>query len=555
MMPAADEDVAEVTEEALDSGKLWDEPRPKGGARVADDDLLDESVLLGGGDVEEIDDVLVSPVRMKKDADEDEDIADVTEEALDDELVTPKGRKSKVVAAAVEEVDEVEDLGEEEVVRPKTKAKPSGKSKMVVEEVEEEVEEEVLVKPGKKTTAAKKKVAVTVGADEEEEEEETPAPRGKKKAAPPARRRGPIGTLFVFTLRLVSFLAIVAVAGAAALWYFMPEYLEKIPPSPSDKHAPAQQAKWQSKPPEKQVPPAQAALGMFVDGQEKEAEERLASSEVKEEKAARGLMLFQKAMSITDKKEQSELLDTAVKIAEETESKELKNRIDGYKAQLVRLETKEKELEVALAKQVENDKILKAVIAELEGAKIKDADVVAGVKELAKQHEKLTKDAADLATTVKSLEKEKTDLTTTVKALEKDKTGLMDSVKTLQGEKGTLTTAIDQALAELGKGSNLIKPGLPKEEQIVEASKRAVLSAQSPLVTYAGQMSSSLGGLGSPIGEFFKRGLDSTTARAELAVAKTRQALSETPQQRLDNWVDLLRDRGRKDPAELKAVE
>src|SRR5262249_30544586 len=49
-------------------------------------------------------------------------------------------------------------------------------------------------------------------------------------------------------------------------------------------------------------------------------------------------------------------------------------------------------------------------------------------------------------------------------------------------------------------------------------------------------------------------GLDSATQRAELAALRAREVLSETPEQRLDTWIALSRDRGHKDARAVQSA-
>jgi len=106
-------------------------------------------------------------------------------------------------------------------------------------------------------------------------------------------------------------------------------------------------------------------------------------------------------------------------------------------------------------------------------------------------------------------------------------------------------------MAELNQGK-FLNPNLEKKAQLVDA-RRSRLSAQSPLVTYLGQMSSSLGNLAaalarSSVGHGLDQHQGQTGDRTSAASAERNAGTAS------GNWIALLQNRDRKDAAELNAV-
>jgi len=527
-----EEDAVEVTEGKVDSGKLW-------GEEEAVETVEDENVLLSGGVEEVVDDLLLAPSSKKK----VEIVEEVTEESDimegDEELVVPKAKTKTKPTPAFEEVDEVPSVTEEddeELVVPKSKTKAKvGKSKVAVEE---EVEEDLLVAPKAKTKVKTSKVAITVGGDEEEEVGGLQVPPRKRGGGqvtpqpqyPPPKRRTFFAAVFGFLVALLGFLAFFVVAAAVAIWYFRPDLLQEVPASPTDLSE--NKMRWQAKPKPNLAQEAQdlrqkGKLSEALDKLDKLANTRELTAEELSARADILLDLYLKEK--TASKEPLNKDDPQIKKALEDANKSNNlfavKRIEYFRDLFEKMNAALEKEKAAIALGKVNNAKIDEINKQLEAAKLKEKDVDA-VALLLKEKAELEKGGIGLAAQVKMLEKDKMDLMNMVKSLEKDKAGLATTVNDLNKEKDGLALALE----------------------------KAKLAAQSPVVSYMGNVAQQLTGLGGGLTGVFKQRLDTNRLQAELALMNTKLALYETPEQRLDFWIAMLLNRDRKEKADLNIV-
>ena len=114
--------------------------------------------------------------------------------------------------------------------------------------------------------------------------------------------------------------------------------------------------------------------------------------------------------------------------------------------------------------------------------------------------------------------------------------------------------AVDAALMELKEGNYLGTDPDPLK-LLVEGTKKARLSGQSPLGSSLGGLLGAFGGMASAPGDIFKKALDNAKLSAALAAAKTQNVFAETPEHRLDTIVTLLSDRSYADAKELESFK
>ncbi len=122
-----------------------------------------------------------------------------------------------------------------------------------------------------------------------------------------------------------------------------------------------------------------------------------------------------------------------------------------------------------------------------------------------------------------------------------------------RAQKKELDAAVAKALEEF-KLANVLPAGGDAAKQLVAGARKARLKGEAPLAAGLGGMFSSLSGLGGGSGRLLSRLLDSAGDKAQLAAAKLRQALSETPDQRLDTSIALFQGRVRKDPRDVESA-
>jgi hypothetical protein len=503
---------------------------------------------------------------------EGEAVSDVAADAL---LESPA---EEVVGEAHEVVDE------EALVTPR-KAKGE-EAEEVVGEAHEVVDEEVVVPKAK----AKPKRAAEL---EEEEEEERPR-----------RRRERAGGGFLRFVGTLLFGIILAAVGAAAVWYFSPDLLQQIPESPSKKGF-----KWQAgRDPSKEVTRAQLAAADLARGDFDAALEKAKGDESPDAAAVRGEARWQKYFTQqraknlplkADSGAVEQAVDDLKKANAETRVQAIQNMIkeDNARRQTSdKMQASEKAIREALAQidpklaqadakrlgqeleklagQAATLKELSKVLAEAKLLKGKSVDPAAFKEALdrlmvaqtaldaaAKQLNLLSADAVPkavekLAAARKMLHEQINEVNEKLQAAGvkgQDAKGVQELIadrNTLKTEKKDLDAAVTQALDELKKGG-LVPAGADPKKQLVAGTKAARLKAESPLASSLGSTFSSLSGLGSGAGRLLQRGLDKVADNAELTAARIRQALSETPDQRLDTWLALYQGRARKDPQDV----
>jgi hypothetical protein len=522
-----------------------------------------------------------SPVRGRSKKGGGEAVSDVAADAL---LESPSG---------VEVIGEAAEVVDEDLVAPK-KAKGEG-----AEEVGEatEVVDEDLVSPkakgkarlagGEEAEPARKRPA-----RDEEEEEDRPSRRRRERAGGGALRA--VGMLVLGV--------VLALGGFAAVWAFAPDLLKSLPESPKG-------FKWQQgRDPSKEATPAQrataSAAAELTRGDYEGALARVKDIDTPDAAAIRGEARWQKYLRQQREKRQGLTpnapdVERAIQDFKEAEAegrvKEIQNIIRADN-DLRKNETALKQAEIALRQALAkvNPKLAKAdpkTLAKAMGQLAEEAETLremskalAGAKLLkgksvdkaaldsliaaraaldaaAKQlnvfgADEVPKAVATLTAASKTLREKLANVNTKLQdagVKDKDATGVQQLIAdrdTLKTNKQELDEAVGQALAELKKG-NLVPPGADPKKQLVAGTRAARLKSESPLASSMGSMFSSLTGLGAGAGRLLQSSLLSAADKAELAAAKVRQALSETPEQRLDTWLALYQGRARKDPQDV----
>jgi hypothetical protein len=489
-----------------------------------------------------------------------------------------EGPSGEVVGEAAEVVDEevvgeaAEVVGDEALIAPK-------KAKAVAdEEAAEVVDEEALVTP-------KPKAPAKVKAGEEEEER----PRRRERAGGGFLR-------FVASLLLG---VVLALGGLAAVWYFAPQLLESIPESPGKKGV-----KWQAgHDRKKEATPAQRAAAELARGDYDAAIQGTEGNNDPAALAVRGEARWQKYLKEQRAKNAPLKADAgAVESAladfkaagEENRVKDIQQAIANdikLRADAVRLQESDAAIRAALAKVnpalakadpktiaktmeglVEADEALKGVGKVLAQAKLMKGKTIdpAALKgtldnllaarqiltATAKQLkgvdvEEVPKAVEALAAARKTLGEQLNDVNTKLRAAGvKDEGGkgvqeLIAERNTVKTQKQKLDAAVGQALAELKQG-NLVPAGADPTKQLVDGARAARLKAESPLASSLGNMFSSLSGLGTGAGRLLQLTMGNAAGKAELAAARIRQILSETPDQRLDTVISLYQGGGRR---------
>jgi hypothetical protein len=203
---------------------------------------------------------------------------------------------------------------------------------------------------------------------------------------------------------------------------------------------------------------------------------------------------------------------------------------------------------------------LKATVADLNKAR----DATAGImKTLA------IKEPADPGAVAKAVDeviKKRDELSDSVRKLDDTLTKVNDAIVKAGGKDGyikgveelvalrdaavkdrdALNGAIDAALKEL-KEANLLSADGDKAKQLVESTKKARVAGQSPIGSSLGAMVSGLSGLTKEPMGFFRKVLDNAKTTAELQATKAQLALAESPDERLDMIVAVLKERGTSD--------
>ena len=506
--------------------------------------------------------------------------SDIAADAL---LDAPSG---EVVGEAAEVMDdevigEAAEVVDDDLVMPQ-KAR-AGEDEEVVGEAAEVVDEEALVTPKAKTAA---KARARAKADEEDEER-------------PRRRRERAGGGFLRFVATLLLGVLLAGGGFAAVWFFAPQLLEGIPESPKQKGV-----KWQAgHDRKKEATPAQRAAAELARGDYDAAIQGTLNANDPAAQSVRGEARWQKYLKEQRAKNAPLIAGApAVELAladfraanEEARIKDVQqtlandSKLRANITELQRLDTVIRatmaRVRPALAKPdlkaiartmerlAEADETLKGVgkvLAEaklIKGKTIDPAalrvslgDLIAARKILAATASRLMNvDVADvpkavaaLAAARKSLGEQLNVVNDQLRAAGVKGAGgkgvqeLAAERNAVQEQKKNLDTVIGEALTELKKG-NLVPAGADPKKQLVAGVRAARLKAESPLAASMGQMFSSFSGLGSGAGQLLQLGMDNVTGKAELAAARIRQLLSETPDQRLDTSIALFQGGGRR---------
>jgi hypothetical protein len=130
---------------------------------------------------------------------------------------------------------------------------------------------------------------------------------------------------------------------------------------------------------------------------------------------------------------------------------------------------------------------------------------------------------------------------------------LVESRNKLEKERADLDAAV-KAAVEVLREEKLVPPDAEPGKALVEGTKAALDRTRAPLVTALGQVASVMGNLGSDLGGLLQGGFDTGKLAAELAYYRTREPLIQTPEQKLDTWAALFRDRSYQDNAGLNAA-
>ncbi len=203
-----------------------------------------------------------------------------------------------------------------------------------------------------------------------------------------------------------------------------------------------------------------------------------------------------------------------------------------------------KDAEAKYAGLLKKQKDLEAAITKSDTAlnEVNDALAKAGLKD--------AKEIADLAAGAKgaqALKKERDDLAKELAQTIKERDVMAKSM-------GNMGAAVDAALLELKEGNYLGNDADPLK-LLVDGTKKARLSGQSPLGSSLGGLLGAFGGMATAPGDLFKKALDNAKLSAALASAKTQNAFAETPEHRLDTMVILLTDRAYADAKELETFK
>jgi hypothetical protein len=394
-------------------------------------------------------------------------------------------------------------------------------------------------------------------ADEEEEEEEAPAPKRKPAtavAAAPGRSRGGWmgGTLLGVLL---------AAGGAGAAWYF-----DMIPASPNAAPPPkgVTQPVVQAQAPK--LTAAQQAHDKMDEGNYDEAVALLENVEntpanLTARAQARWLK-YQKDLAakkadlnkndaevkkVLDDLDEAKNVFVKAQILKMIEHKALTNQIAGMKDndkvvndlrnKLTKAETKatQAEKQLADAQKTINDKqaALADVDKALADAKIKDAG---------------SKGVLQLLAAKKNVD-DKLAAVDKVLADEKIKDAGVDGLKEVLASRTQLMKDRDEldkdlraAFKEMVDANFVAKGGDPRK-QLLEGIKNARQRTESPLTVPLTHLAAALGGLGLNPARDAKNAFESAAVLAELNYYRMREPLIQSPEQKLDSYLVIYRER------------
>jgi hypothetical protein len=482
--------------------------------------------------------------------------AEAAEAFDEEEAEAAEAIDEEETAAAVDEAEAAEAFDEDDEMPRAVKAAKRGK-KVRDEEEDEDAEEEV---------SPKKK-------------------KGKKDKATlapaPAQKSG--------FLRIVigMFLATILIAGGAgAAWWFVPDKIKE--------YADMSENVTKIPPPKPHEPTVLEKAHEAMDqGKFQEAAEILKDASAPAELGARGEARWfayakDNAAPDGDNPKVKEAIDDLKKGNHDVLLKQVEKTLEQ--------KTVRDDLAKAITEKAELDKMLTATAAEkvaaekrLEAAKQvlitgnfikKDADFDAIV--LQKLLKSLSDDRAKLETVNEILADAKIKGTDEegVKEVLKIKKGLEDNIAAVNkvlkdadvkdmGDKGVsevvkarnefmkdrdeLLNTLSAAFKELVDGK-IVKDGADPRKEIVAGTKVARQKAESPLAIPLGQLSMSLGNVGSGTGKVVEKSFDMAKVFSELGYFRTREPFVQTPEQKMNTYITLLQDRKRNNPKELTDI-
>ncbi len=483
-------------------------------------------------------------------------VEEVEEEAGEAVVVVEEGDEEK--PTAVENLDDAigRALFEEAPAggpASKKKAASADDDLLTAATAEEGVEgdlDEGLVVPAKKG----KTKAKVVAADEDDEDPKA-RQRGRGDKDEP-RRKGGGWLRFAAS---VLFGVLLAVGGLAAVWYFAPDLLKEIPESPKG-------VKWQ----------VGAKSDPAVVKQLAQLEGVRAAVTKADPKADTGDL----------PKAVDDLAGSKQLVADEFQ-KTLKNltaakaALDAVRAAFAKADPKADVMdlpkavaEVLDARQRAAEAVEAVTTALGEKGPLKADDLKAAIEGMKKAKEAVAElakhfdvDRGAVAKTVLELDDTRKALDKKLKAAGEKLKGINErlaearvkdadekGVQELAAARDELSAAVKAALDELRKGNFVPADGDPRK-QLAAAVQAARLKAESPLASGLGQMFSSLSGLGGGAAKLLQRGFDSAGQKAQLAAAKAREFLQETPEQRADTSIALYQDRGRKGDGDMDRAQ
>lgn len=247
-----------------------------------------------------------------------------------------------------------------------------------------------------------------------------------------------------------------------------------------------------------------------------------------------------------DLKEVAKVVGQALAAAETKEK--LVQDIEKFLVEAKQLTDKDKLDLAAVGKIVkdlgESQAAVTAVNKVLDGAKIKETGDK-GVQQLLSARE-------DLAARLSAVNK----LLTEEKIKSEGATGLKEIVAVrnrLQKDRDELDKAVKDAYKELAAGQFAPDKGDPRQ-QLLAGAKNARQRAESPLAIPLTQLAAKLGNLGlNPAGET-KSAFAVASLLAELNFYRLREPLIQSPEQKLDAYLAIYRDRNRGNAAEQAAA-
>ncbi|MFO0967996.1 MAG: hypothetical protein U0793_20760 [Gemmataceae bacterium] len=514
----ADEEADLEALEAADASSAVDLGGPKK-KKAAAAELGDESTEM---DAEALEAGAGKSGKAKKKAKDEVDELLAEEELLAEDALLSEEEAAEGAVAAKEAKAKKKKSAEEEAEDMLLSDEGAG------EATEEAVAGEEMVFDDEEAAKGKKKKSKLALMEDEEaaEDEEPRAKKKKKKRGEDEDEDGGVATLTrkppkpKYGRRWLGGMLIgllLAVGGAAAVWYFAPDLLEQIPASPNAK-------------PKKKDDSLVARTDLDrANAELEEAKKTLADKELKlaaadaDKKKEVGLAEAKAKKATDDLTEAKGKLDTAAKTIDDVQKALVKEKLvkgDEFDA---------KEFQAAVLGLGDRSRDYKEINDILAKADIKDGG---------------SKGLVALFDQKKALDEE---LTAVNKAIEGDKLKGAKGVEELVKRRDDLAKerkALDELVVSAYKA--LAAKGDPRKD-LVAAADKARRDAESPL---AGPLTSLAGGVASmPLGmdKLFAKSVDLAALTAELGFYRVREPLITGPDKNIDLYLVLLQDRTRKD--------